>query len=175
MNYFALYNLPQQFDVDVAKLNHTYQALAQATHPDKFATASGSQKLMAVQKNAQVNDGYQVLKQPLLRAEHLLELRGITLNHEQKTMQDSAFLMQQMEWRERLECVAAQPDPLQELMALDDEILTHIKHQLASLQSNLDMQQSEADVKSADDVRKLKFLYKLRDEIERKEDELSDI
>lgn len=174
MNYFALYNLPQQFDVDLAKLSQAYQALVQVTHPDKFATASDKQKLMAVQRNAQINDGYQVLKQPLLRAEHLLELRGIELNHEQKTMQDPAFLMQQMEWREQLESINQQQQGLDSLVELDAEICSQIKQHLSTLTLLLKKQQSDADIQSADEVRKLKFLYKLRDEIERKEDELSD-
>ncbi|MGY0564180.1 MAG: Fe-S protein assembly co-chaperone HscB, partial [Paraglaciecola chathamensis] len=103
MNYFALFNLTPSFEIDKAGLAATYQQLQKLTHPDKFATASERDKLIALQKNAQVNDGYQVLKTPLSRAEHMLELRGVELQHEQKTMQDGAFLMQQMEWREQLD------------------------------------------------------------------------
>lgn len=155
-------------------LSATYQKLAQLTHPDKFASASESEKLAAVQKNAQVNDGYQVLKNPLSRAEHILELRGVELQHEQRTMQDPAFLMQQMEWREQLEELDISSDPMDVLEDLDDEIHNQIKTHLRQLEDFLEYNSSEHDNKAADEVRKLKFLYKLLHEIELKEEALEE-
>lgn len=174
MNFFELYQIPQQFDVDLANLSQAYQLLALRTHPDKFATGSAQDKLLAVQKNAQVNDGYQVLKSPLSRAEHMLELRGVELKHEQITMQDIGFLMQQMEWREALEAIDSE-NKLDALEQLDDEIKSQIKSHLSQLDSQLSMHSEQGDNDAADEVRKLKFLYKLRHEIELKEDILSDI
>lgn len=174
MNFFELYGLPEHFDVDQATLRSTYKALAQVTHPDKFATGSDSEKLRAVQKSAQVNDGYQVLKSPLSRAEHLIELRGVDFKHEQQTLQDTAFLMQQMELREQLEEIDSKADPLDQLEQLDQEIAVQISKKLTELAQILDSDSDESNKKAADEVRKLKFLYKLRIEIERKEDNLSD-
>ena len=174
MNYFTLFNLPEQFELDTALLTKAYQTLAQLTHPDKFAASSEQEKAIAVQKKAQVNDGYQVLKSPLLRAEHMLEMRGIELRHEQQTMQDPAFLMQQMEWREQLEELDQSNDPMDVLMDLEDEITSQIKGHHKQLAFLLTHQSEQHDQQASEEVRKLKFLYKLRDEIERKEDALSD-
>jgi molecular chaperone HscB len=174
MNFFELYGLPQHFDVDQETLRSTYKALAQVTHPDKFATSSDSEILRAVQKSAQVNDGYQILKSPLSRAEHLIELRGVDLKHEQQTLQDTGFLMQQMELREQLEEIDSAANPLDQLEQLDSQIAVQIKDKLADLAQILDSTSDESNKKAADEVRKLKFLYKLRTEIERKEDYLSD-
>jgi molecular chaperone HscB len=118
MNYFELFNLPVSFDVDLSTLPQTYQQLQRLTHPDRFARGSEQEKLVAIQKNAQVNDAYSVLKSPLSRAEYLLSLRGIDLQHEQKTIKDTAFLMQQMEWREELSEISEQTDPLSALEKL---------------------------------------------------------
>lgn len=175
MNFFSLFQLPEKFELDQSALTKAYQTLVQLTHPDKFATASEQQRLLSVQKNAQVNDGFNVLKAPLSRAEHLLELRGIELQHEQQTMQDPAFLMQQMEWREELAEVEDRADPLDALDELDDEVQQHISHKLKGLADLLEQQTDDANHKAADEVRKLKFLYKLRLEIESKEDSLSDL
>jgi molecular chaperone HscB len=175
MNYFELFNLAPSFEIDGADLSQTYQTLQKLTHPDKFATASEREKLIAVQKNAQVNDAYQVLKSPLARAEHMLELRGIELKHEQQTIQDTAFLMQQMEWREQLEDIGSLNDPLTALEALDDEIHAELTAHLNKLQHLLDENSPDADHQAATLVRKVKFLIKLRSEIELKEDALSDI
>jgi molecular chaperone HscB len=174
LNFFALFNLTPSFDVDSAALAETYQKLQKLTHPDKFATAGASEKLIAVQKNAQVNDAYQALKKPILRAEHILALRGIELNHEQQTMQDNVFLMQQMEWREQLEDIGSNPEQIESLEQLDDEIQGELSGQLQKLRLLLAENNSKADQQSADTLRKLKFLTKLRQEIELKEEALSD-
>lgn len=174
MNYFALFNLTPSFEIDKAALAATYQQLQKLTHPDKFATASERDKLIALQKNAQVNDGYQVLKSPLSRAEHMLELRGVELQHEQKTMQDGAFLMQQMEWREQLDDAQHADDPLSALESLDEDVEADIKRLLSELGALLEQSDDESNENAANLVRKLKFLFKLRHEIELKEDALSD-
>ncbi|WJG10506.1 co-chaperone HscB [Aliiglaciecola sp. LCG003] len=174
MNFFALFGLPQQFHIDMAVLSATYQSLAQVTHPDKFSAAGGKEKLLAVQKNAQVNDGYQVLKKPLSRAEHLLELRGLELQHETQTMQDSQFLMQQMEWREELHEIEKASEPERALAALELQIAAQTKQHFSRLESLLNQQNAEADKNAAMEVRKLKFLEKMKKEIELKEDALFD-
>ena len=174
MNYFELFNMPVSFDVDLSVLPQTYQQLQRLTHPDKFASGSEQQKLVAIQKNAQVNDAYSVLKSPLSRAEYILSLRGIDLQHEQQTIKDTSFLMQQMEWREELAEVDQQSDPLSGLSALEDEINQTIKSDLAQLKAFLASEEVDAEKQAADIIRQLKFLYKMLSEIELKEDSLSD-
>ena len=172
MNYFELFNIDVSFDVDLAKLAEDYQKLQQVTHPDRFATASEQQKLIAVQKSAQLNDAYAVLKSPLRRAEYMLSLRGIDLNHEKTTMQDNVFLMQQMEWREQLEDIKHAQD-IDALEELDDEMQTQIRLHLQRVRDWLATECSQAHNSAADEVRKLKFLYKLCDEIANLEEKLS--
>jgi len=174
MNHFELFNLSPAFNLDPAQLAKTNQTLQLLTHPDKFATAGERDKRIALQKNAQVNDAYQVLKSPLRRAEHMLELRGVELKHEQQTMQDGMFLMQQMQWREQLEEVDSTADPLSELDGLDMEIEQHIQQHLVQLESLLFEHSASSDDAGANVVRKLKFFYKLKNEIAIKEDALSD-
>lgn len=174
MNYFELFNLPISFDVDPIELQQTYQQLQRLTHPDKFASAGDQQKLVAMQKNAQVNDAYSVLKSPLSRAEYMLSLRGIDLKHEQQTIKDTAFLMQQMEWREELAEIADQAEPSSALESLEAEIDRTIKSDLVRLEQLLKSGELADEKNAADIIRQLKFLYKMLAEIELKEDALSD-
>ena len=174
MNYFELFNMPTSFDVDLTVLAETYKSLQRLTHPDKFASGSDQDKLVALQKNSQVNDAYSVLKSPLSRAEYMLSLRGIEMQHEQQTIKDGAFLMQQMEWREQLAEIEEQADPLDELEKLEDTIKQAIKAELGQLKALLESEQSQAAQQAADLIRKLKFLYKMLAEIDLKEDVLSD-
>lgn len=174
MNYFELFNLPTSFDVDLTVLAETYKSLQRLTHPDKFASGSDQDKLVALQKNSQVNDAYSVLKSPLSRAEYILSLRGIEMQHEQQTIKDGAFLMQQMEWREQLAEIEEQAAPLDELEKLEEIIKQTIKAELVQLKTLLESEQSQAEPQAAELIRKLKFLYKMLAEIDLKEDALSD-
>lgn len=172
MNYFELFDLPQSFELDTAELATRYRELQRAVHPDKFAGGSEQDILIAVQKTAQVNDGYQTLKEPLRRAEHMLALRGLDISHETSTVKDTGFLMQQMEWREALEDIAhsRQPD------ALIDELHTSFaayQRDIFSSLSQLLGNDAEGDnSQAADQIRKLKFMAKLQDELARAEDAL---
>ncbi|ERM62147.1 cobalamin (5'-phosphate) synthase, partial [Vibrio mimicus CAIM 1883] len=107
MNYFELFGLPIQFELDGSLLSSQFRTLQKRFHPDNFATASERDRLLAVQQAAQINDAYQTLKDPIRRAEYLLSLQGIEMNAEQQTLQDPMFLMEQMELREELESVTS--------------------------------------------------------------------
>lgn len=175
MNYFELFNLQPGFNIDLTALATRYQQLQQLTHPDKFASAGDQEKRLAVQKNAQVNDGYHTLKQPLSRAEHILALRGVELQDEQQTMQDTAFLMQQMEWREQLADIPHGADPLDELESLDKEVKQETRSRLSGLSEQLSHPDPASSARAADEIRRLKFLYKLTDEIAQLEEKLEDL
>ncbi|MEH6462634.1 MAG: co-chaperone HscB [Shewanella psychromarinicola] len=174
MNYFDLFNVVPAFDIDTALLAERYRELQRAVHPDKFANDTEQQKRLSVQRTAQVNDGYQTLKNPLRRAEHMLSLRGIELSHETTTLKDGAFLMQQMEWREALEDIAHSSDPQSSIDELYDSF-GEFESVLSAKLATLLVSDDNADaLLAADQIRKLKFMAKLHDELARIEDGLLD-
>lgn len=165
MNHFELFGLPIQFEVDGSLLSSQYRELQRLSHPDNFATASERDRLLAVQKTAQINDAYQVLKHPIDRAEYILMLNGIDIRAEQKTLQDPMFLMEQMMLREELEEITAE----ERLFDFDKKVSKMYSQHLLEIEKELnDAQWDEA----TDRVRKLKFIAKLKNEIERVEDHL---
>lgn len=168
MNYFSLYNLAEQFDIDLHKLKDNYQTLQKMTHPDRFANASDQQKRMYMQKNAQINDAYSVLKSDISRAEHLLSLCNVELAAEQETVGNVAFLMQQMECREALE----DADDEASLQRLANDNQAHIAEQTVQLKALLAQSTEEANYQAAEKLREMKFLYKLASEISAKIDAL---
>ncbi|WP_061019460.1 co-chaperone HscB [Vibrio splendidus] len=169
MNHFELFGLPLQFQLDGSLLSSQFRDLQRQFHPDKFATASERDRLLAVQKAAQINDAYQVLKNPISRAEYLLVQHAEDIRGEQQTMQDPMFLMEQMELREELEDIADSSDPEDALFAFEGKVSKMYKQQLSAIQQELD---SQAWLEAADRVRKLKFIAKLKNEIELVEDRL---
>ncbi|WP_114633012.1 co-chaperone HscB [Vibrio splendidus] len=169
MNHFELFGLPLQFQLDGSLLSSQFRDLQRQFHPDKFAIASERDRLLAVQKAAQINDAYQVLKNPISRAEYLLVQHGEDIRGEQQTMQDPMFLMEQMELREELEDIADSSDPEDALFAFEGKVSKMYEQQLSAIQQELE---SEAWLEAADRVRKLKFIAKLKNEIELVEDRL---
>ncbi|EMI7259704.1 co-chaperone HscB [Vibrio alginolyticus] len=169
MNHFELFGLPSQFKLDGSLLSSQFRELQKRFHPDNFATGSERDRLMAMQKAAQINDAYQVLKNPISRAEYILAEQGVEIRGEQQTMQDPMFLMEQMELREELEEIADKSDPESALFDFDSKVSKMYKQHLASVEQELD---DGLWAEAADRVRKLKFIAKLKNEIELVEDKL---
>ncbi|PSW72950.1 co-chaperone HscB [Photobacterium sp. GB-50] len=171
MNHFELFGLPFQFELDNSLLACQFRELQRRFHPDNYATASERDRLLSVQKAAQINDAFQTLKNPVSRAEYMLAERDEDIRGEQKTLQDMAFLMQQMELREALEAIPDSSDPESALFDFEQQASAMYKEQLAQLAELLN---NEQWLEAADGVRKLKFIVKLRDEVERLEESLFD-
>ena len=145
----------------MARLDAAYRQLQSRVHPDKFATASDADRRAAMQWAVRANEAYTVLKDPLKRAVHLLELREVDLGAENNTAMEPAFLMAQMEWREAVEDARAAKniDELDRLLATlrDEKRVRYDK-----LGAWLD---SRADKPAAEAVRQLMFLEKVQSDI----------
>lgn len=176
MNYFALFDLPVTYQIDVGLLAPRYQELQRKWHPDRFAGASESEQLQALQKTSTINDAYQTLKHPLRRAEYLLSLQGVDVQNEQQTMRDTAFLIEQLELREELDSISQkvkQSDSQSEaaLEKFSAKTAKMVDQRSRTLVQQLAEQQWPA---AADTVNKLKFLDKLQQQIEHIEEQLFD-
>ena len=168
MNYFELFSIPATFSVDQRLLATTYRQLQQQYHPDKFSMSSPSEQLVAMQKSTEINDAYQTLKDGCLRAEYLLVLAGYDIEL-QKTLQDTDFLMQQMQLRETLNGFTENDE---DEMALFSD---NLQKQADALQSLIAAQLQAKDLPAvADSIRKLKFMLKLQSELELLEEKLFD-
>ena len=169
MNYFQLFSLPATFSIDKSILSHTYRELQKQYHPDKFVMLSDSERLSAMQKSTEINDAYQTLKNSCARAQYLLLLAGLDIALEQRTLQDTNFLMQQMMWREQIESFTE--DDEDEIEAFSVNIQAQVNELESTIEKQLQQQTLEA---TADSVRKLKFMLKLQTEIEHIEEKLFD-
>ncbi|WP_016954975.1 co-chaperone HscB [Catenovulum agarivorans] len=172
MNFFEIFNFEPDFNLDVNSLSARYKDLQRAFHPDQYASANESQKLLALQKATEINDAYATLKSTVSRAEYLLKLVGLDISHETTTVKDPSFLMQQMEYREKLEDISALSDPYDAIIEFEQEL----EQEQAELEATIGRELKSAHYEqAANAVRKLKFIKKLQVELERLEDEVSDI
>ncbi|MGC9162700.1 MAG: Fe-S protein assembly co-chaperone HscB [Thiomonas sp.] len=163
-SYFALFGLPEAFSLDPAQLERARLAVQSMVHPDRFATASERDRRLAMQWAAQVNAAYRVLKDPVQRAAYLCARQGAPVQAESNTAMPADFLMQQMQWRERLEALrdAADGAGLQALLA---EVQAQRAQRLAAIAQALD--HDHAPQLAAEQVRALLFLDRLGDELRR--------
>src|SRR5687767_1803359 len=102
-NHFELFGLSPAFAVESEALERSYREIQSKVHPDRFAHAGDAERRASLQWTTRVNESFQVLKNPVSRARHLLELHGVDVAFETNTAMPREFLMQQMELREKLE------------------------------------------------------------------------
>lgn len=174
MNYFQLFGLEAKFQLDLAELSATYQALQKTVHPDRFAHSSSQEQLLAVQKSAEINDALQTLKQPINRGEYLLKLRGTVLPSEQQSFSDVSFLMEQMELREMLADIEHATDADAAIFAAQETLDIQSQHLWQQLEQQLLKDEESCNQSAGEILRKLKFYQKLQVELERIEDSLFD-
>jgi molecular chaperone HscB len=171
VNYFELFQVPVSLHLDTAQLATRYRELQRQFHPDNVAAQSDAIKLAAMQQSVEINSAYNTLKQPLNRAEYLLTLQGVDVRHEQQTVKDTAFLMEQLEWREELDELQQQPDE-----AAITGFQVRVKRYYQRYFLLLEQQIAETNyLAAADTLRKLKFVQKMKDELDKLEESLFDL
>ncbi|MDY3332018.1 MAG: Fe-S protein assembly co-chaperone HscB [Pelistega sp.] len=160
-NYFSLLNLTPSFALDAEGLEKAWREASARVHPDRFATASAAEKRVAMQWAANINQAYEVLRKPVKRAAYLCELAGYSVDAENNTRMDTAFLMKQMQWREELEELAGDSAGLRALQATINSEEQALERCLTEL---LDSKKDYAT--ACEKVRQLMFIAKLQQEIQ---------
>ena len=173
-NYFELFGMPVGFLLDGAELSARYRELQKVVHPDRYAASGEQSRRLSLQSATMVNEAYQTLKDPLKRAQYLLTLKGMEIDAPQKTLNDPAFLMQQMELREALAGVRDMADPQAELDALLREIGNMSKTLVGQLAVQFEESSPEQLQAAAQTVQKMQFLNKLQAEAEAVEADLAE-
>jgi len=162
-NHFELFQMPVMFEIDTQQLDAAYREVQGRVHPDKFVTATDAEKRVAMQWATRANEAYQTLKNPLKRAMYLCEMNGVDLATESNTNMPTAFLMQQIEWREALDEArdtknqSALEQLENELIQKRGDLLTQVTQHLNAAQYN----------DAGEQVRQLMFVEKFGDEVGR--------
>lgn len=161
-SYFTLFDLPEDFELDLQILEQRYQTLAAQCHPDKFAAKSTFEQKQALMMTTMINDAYRILKHPLDRAAYLLKQQGIDADNPEQTTFPPEFLMQQMQWREEfLESKTINDKAtLQQLCQDISSELTSLYHQLTHA-----LQHNQLEI-AANTIQQGRFLDKLLKEIQ---------
>ncbi len=163
INYFELLNLPESYDVDEQALERAYFEKQRECHPDRFVGAGTQASHNAMQLSVDVNQAYQTLKSPLLRAEYMLERVGVVVTGEEATMKPSMQL---------LENSMAQREALMEAETAEDFVtLSHQTQDAADRDAEAFAKAYDAkDYETAGHhVLSMRYHYKFLDEIQARE------
>jgi len=193
-NYFELFNIPVSFGVDIDMLAQHFRQLQQCVHPDKFVTSSAQARRLSIQYAARVNDGYQVLKSPLKRAQYLLELyykeiSELSLQHDAQheaqhkdSPLDHVFLTQQIELREALEDITHTGDPVaalnvfvKQVCVMENDIIVELTTQFALYSEKKSETHSATHdllAQISETIKRMQFINKLKEEAVELEDTL---
>ena len=159
-NHFDLFGLTPKFSIEGEALERRYREIQSKVHPDRFAHAGDAERRASLQWTTRVNEAFQVLKNPVTRARHLLELHGIDVAFETNTAMPPEFLMQQMELRETLEEAkdASSLDALRADLKKQSDLLEN------AIAEAIDVNRDYSGASGL--VRKLQFLHRLDEEID---------
>lgn len=158
-NYFDLLGVESSFEIAPDKLEENYLALQRQFHPDRFVRKPEQERLKALQSSMDINNAYEVLKNPLHRAQHLLRLNAIEVNNDGANIKPSQdILLESMEAREKLEDAATK----EEIELLKTCALANMANCIEQLKSQFKDKNFE---KAAQNTIRLRYLEKYLEEI----------
>lgn len=160
--HFELFGIEPRFDVDMAALEHAYREIQAQVHPDRFAHLSDAERRASMQWATHVNGAFQTLKSPVARAKYLLGLAGGDAEGREQGALAPAFLVEQMEWREKVEAARDARD-LAALSTLDAESGAELRNAQIELGSAFDRDRDNGAARAA--LYRLMFIDKLRADI----------
>jgi len=170
-NYFEIFGVAVSYAVDMDAISSLYRELQRTVHPDRFASGSEQQRRIAMQQTSLINQAFQTLKDPVARAQYLMQLKGIDMHNETDTTMDASFLMEQMEFREAIAEVRDTADPLAEL----DRMLAETKKKISAYMDAFAGHYDDGQLDEArETIRKMQFLFKAQKEISALSEQLED-
>lgn len=100
---FRALGVTPSFDLKLADLERRQRELSKALHPDRHAGSPAGERRAALNEAIRVNEAFRTLRDPITRAEALLQLlQGPHPAEAAETKMSGAFLMQVMDTREQL-------------------------------------------------------------------------
>ncbi len=99
---FEVLGVPLLYALDERELEKRHRDLSKALHPDRYAGRPSGERREALSRAITVNEAFRQLRDPISRAEALLEQLGRPISETNQPKPDTALLMQVMERREAL-------------------------------------------------------------------------
>jgi molecular chaperone HscB len=98
-NHFQIFDIAPNLDLNSNDLEEKYLELQLQFHPDLFINKSQDKQEKAKISSSNINNAYEILKDPLKRAIHFLEINNIFID---SIKPDNILLIEIMEIKETL-------------------------------------------------------------------------
>lgn len=102
IHHFQRLGLPTTYRLDLGELERAYLSWSRELHPDFFQLRPEADRQLSLSLSASLNDAYRTLKDPIRRAEYLLQLRGGPTASQERSMPEG-FLEDVLELRMEIE------------------------------------------------------------------------
>ncbi|MCI0428271.1 MAG: Fe-S protein assembly co-chaperone HscB [Nitrospiraceae bacterium] len=76
LDYFTCLGLPRRLTIDQRQLESKFYELSRAFHPDFYQNKSAAEQTISLDNSALLNTAYRTLRDPIERAEYLLDLEA---------------------------------------------------------------------------------------------------
>jgi molecular chaperone HscB len=76
LDYFTCMGFPRRLTIDPRQLETKFYELSRAFHPDFFQNKSAEEQTISLGNSAMLNTAYRTLRDPIQRAEYLLDLEA---------------------------------------------------------------------------------------------------
>jgi molecular chaperone HscB len=175
---FAVLGLPRRFEVDLGAAEAAYKDLSRQLHPDRFAKADPRARKTALARTVELNDAWRTVKDPLRRAEYLLELAGYALAGGEKSAQMSktrevsappTFLVEILELREEL-AAAQQAGDAVKLAFMSEEMRGRAAAAMKTIGTSIDRGTPESLDDAARALMSLRYYQRFLDEVQAHEE-----
>ena len=101
MNYFELFGIPVQLEVDTTALTRKFFELSRTYHPDYHISLDEASRQEMLEKSSLVNRAWKTFRDPGLTIKYVLQLKGL-LEEEEKYELPPDFLMEVLDINEQL-------------------------------------------------------------------------
>jgi molecular chaperone HscB len=76
LDYFTCLGIPRRLTIDQRQLETKFYELSRAFHPDFYQNKSAAEQTISLSNSAMLNAAYRTLRDPIQRAEYLLDLEA---------------------------------------------------------------------------------------------------
>jgi molecular chaperone HscB len=175
---FAVLGLPRKFQVDVGAAETAYKELSRQMHPDRFAKADPRARKAALARTVALNDAWRTVKDPLRRAEYLLELAGYALAGGEKSSETSktrevsappTFLIEILELRDELAAAQKAGDAVK-VAFMSEDMRGRAAAAMKTIGAAIDGNTPESFDEAARALMSLRYYQRFLDEVQAHED-----
>lgn len=171
MDPFEVLGIEPRYGLDLKQVEKRHRELSRALHPDRFVGRASSERRMALSRAIEVNEAWRTVRDPVRRAEALLERAGAVVSEAARQPADPELLMAVMQQREELAEARAEGDGAR-IEQIKGAAQTREGELMRALGEQLDATSPQRE-QAMQTLAELRFVRRLIEEASSAEDELT--